>query len=575
MQKFIFILLLLVAFGCGNNLTISPTTATTNYYVDFTNGNDSNPGTVSAPWKTLSKISNTSFTSASTIYFKKSEVWNETLTLNSSHLTIDSYGSGTAPEISGVATAVSTSWTNLGGGIYSQAFSLGGGEALGNIAANGSMLSFVSWNTDATTTLGSVGNDSYSYDYSLNKIFIKVASNPALDTYTYSKRLYGIDAQSLSNIIIKNITISRFSLHGIHFKDCSSCSVSTVTVDGGGGAVINVSPLLYAGNGIEFGGSSSYGVVDSSVIKNIFDSCISPQTYANNKTADNFTFSNLILDKCGLAGIELSVLSNGGSTGSQLKNVTISSSAISDMGRGWSGRRYGTAGNGINISADSGAGTLSNIQVTTTTVTHSIGDGIKISGEVGVVTLSRLKLTGNNYGTSFADSTSTSTKINLSSSLLYNNASYGFFYNSTSALGFQIYQNTFYKNGTINLGIFNQAGTAKIENNLFSSDAAMTHLYSANALVSPTVNHNCYTNLINMFGYNGSAYSSLAAFNTATGFEAAGIEGLVDLNNPNTENFNLLGTSACVAIGSSSIGVTVDYDGFLFHTIPSAGAYEL
>ncbi len=73
------------------------------YYVDATNGNDSNPGTSeSVPWKTIAKVNSSQFQSGDFIIFKRGEIWREQLNVPSSGspgnpITFGAYGSGNRP----------------------------------------------------------------------------------------------------------------------------------------------------------------------------------------------------------------------------------------------------------------------------------------------------------------------------------------------------------------------------------------------------------------------------------------------------------------------------------------------
>jgi parallel beta-helix repeat protein len=75
----------------------------TEYYVDFTNGNDSNPGTQALPWKTIGKVNGESFSAGDHIKFKCGETWNEFLFPGNSgnstqgYIVYESYGSGDKP----------------------------------------------------------------------------------------------------------------------------------------------------------------------------------------------------------------------------------------------------------------------------------------------------------------------------------------------------------------------------------------------------------------------------------------------------------------------------------------------
>jgi hypothetical protein len=143
--------------------------------------------------------------------------------------------------------------------------------------------------------------------------------------------------------------------------------------------------------------------------------------------------------------------------------------SISDTGKGWSGRRYGSEGYGIRIKADAGAGTLSDISVESTEISNAAGSGIRIAGETGVVNLHRLNLHHNDgHGLDASDASATSLGFNLTSSLIHNNQNYGVFINTLLAADSSLFHNTFYANGTINLAVISQSEHLDIRNNVFS-----------------------------------------------------------------------------------------------------------
>ncbi|MEM8566137.1 MAG: choice-of-anchor Q domain-containing protein [Bacteroidota bacterium] len=77
------------------------------YYVDANTGNDNASGTsAESPWKTLSKVSSTTFQPGDQILFKAGSVWNERLVLSGSGteknpIIIDKYGDGNKPIFNG------------------------------------------------------------------------------------------------------------------------------------------------------------------------------------------------------------------------------------------------------------------------------------------------------------------------------------------------------------------------------------------------------------------------------------------------------------------------------------------
>jgi hypothetical protein len=96
---------LLVISSFAFALSSFMTAQATNYYVDSASGSDSNSGTLpSAPWKTLSKVNNTTFQAGTTINFKRGSVWSGNLQIknsgtSASPITYQAYDTGNPPQI--------------------------------------------------------------------------------------------------------------------------------------------------------------------------------------------------------------------------------------------------------------------------------------------------------------------------------------------------------------------------------------------------------------------------------------------------------------------------------------------
>jgi len=92
------------------------------YYVDATNGNDSNDGlSPGTAWKTIAKVNSQTLSPGDSVLFKRGEVWREQLTVPSSGnagapITFGAYGTGEKPEINGAD--VITGWSVYSGNIY-------------------------------------------------------------------------------------------------------------------------------------------------------------------------------------------------------------------------------------------------------------------------------------------------------------------------------------------------------------------------------------------------------------------------------------------------------------------------
>ncbi|MBT4791343.1 MAG: hypothetical protein HON90_07215 [Halobacteriovoraceae bacterium] len=576
------------------------TTGTNSIYIDATNGNDANSGESSClAFKTLYKAS-ASLLDGMTVNLKKGETWfNEYLLIDKNNITVDAYGSGNDPIINGSKEI--NGWIHEGSGIYSLIVNhaenaQGGG--LGNLSRDSVMMTFRPWDTDATTTFASAIDHSFSYVYATKTLYIKSSTDPDLSSFRASTKLFGIETRDDSEILVQNIKITRFSLNAVYFYDCVNCTAKNLTITNGGGTITGANSgggsadYIYAGNGIEFDNNSTGGLVENVTIDSIFDSCISPQIYISNQTMNNITFKNSTLSKCGYAGVEISILYNGGSVNNTLSNTTIENLTISDVGTGWSKIRYGefdeNKGTANGIIIESGAdptgatssGNVSGTIIRDTKINGSKGTGILLKGEVGDVTIQRSLINGSSgYGIFvFANPSEvpTTPKINLYSSLVYDNSKAGFSYSLGSALGFELIHNTFSNNGSvIQLEVYLHNGSGVVKNNIFQSSSAMTQLYFAPGISigATNINNNCYENGTNMFGYDSSAYSLVSSFKSAHGFEANGIgTGSINFTDLNAKKFSLATGSACLTLGNNATTVISDYNGVSYGSSPHAGA---
>jgi hypothetical protein len=95
------------------------------YFVDASLGNDSNPGTISKPWRTLARATTVRLTSGQGIYLRCGRTWRESLSLGAMQLVdgaiIAGYGSncGTKKAVISGADVFSAGWT-LSSGVWSR-----------------------------------------------------------------------------------------------------------------------------------------------------------------------------------------------------------------------------------------------------------------------------------------------------------------------------------------------------------------------------------------------------------------------------------------------------------------------
>lgn len=120
-----------IVYGSFLWLLCNAAYAQTTYYVS-TSGNDTNLGTsAAAPWKTLAKINASTFASGDFILLKRGETFVGKLIIKNSGITIDAYGAGNNPIISGSEKITST-WTVSSGNIWETTFSSNKPAAVNN-----------------------------------------------------------------------------------------------------------------------------------------------------------------------------------------------------------------------------------------------------------------------------------------------------------------------------------------------------------------------------------------------------------------------------------------------------------
>lgn len=91
------------------------------YYVSSSEGDDANDGLSEAkPWKTLTRVNNTTVPAGSVILFKRGDVWNmQGRFLSKANVTFSAYGEGAKPMFSNYIDASKTSdWTKVGENLW-------------------------------------------------------------------------------------------------------------------------------------------------------------------------------------------------------------------------------------------------------------------------------------------------------------------------------------------------------------------------------------------------------------------------------------------------------------------------
>lgn len=586
--KAFIVIFISVLFSCGSGGG-DPSGAGRVFYVDSAAGSDLNDGqSEGTAWASIAKVNAEEFQPGDTICFKRGLTYEGGIELAwsgsvNSPITIDAYGAGPKPVFLG--SRVETGWSFSGGSIYQKEISYTPGKnGAGVVLEDGVPLAFREWNIDAPTSLGAESGV-FTYDprdLSSSVVYVRCSDsgNPSAHEMAVAYYLIGVHSLGVSHIVIMNIQFKNYSLHGVSLRNSHHITVSECVAENIGGAALTVSPsVIYAGNGYEFTLNSTDCVVENSFALNIFDSGFSPQVFESNAAIKNVAFVNCIADRCGFAGIEVSVLNYGGSSNESIEDIRIESCMVKNSGTGWSGVRYGTEGHGIRVKADDGAGTISGVSIAQTEVRDCAGSGMYIGGEAGTVDVSRARISGNQYGIQCAGLSGVSTlKLRLTSSLLVNHVaseSYGIVYNVATGSNFEIVNNTFCNNSlSLFLGPCG-TGIRILRNNVFYSNSTLqAYVYCA---TSPEMqsDYNCFfAHGGNIIAWNSSVYTALTGFSGATGYDSNSVDSDPLFVDPSS-NWHLKTSpmSPCKNSGVSS-GVTIDYDGNAYNSPPSRGAYR-
>lgn len=126
------------------------------------------------------------------------------------------------------------------------------------------------------------------------------------------------------DLALKNGRIAHAPGHGMAFENAEGLTIEGFTIEDCGGQMFLADGRAY-GNGIQIGHNCRHVTVRRNVIRRIFDSGISPQSYKDNGWLANVQLEENDLSECGMAGIEIS--STAGNRGI-LDGITLTNNAI-------------------------------------------------------------------------------------------------------------------------------------------------------------------------------------------------------------------------------------------------------
>jgi hypothetical protein len=227
----------------------SPATNIT-YYVDATDGKDSNSGTSEAtPWKTIAKVNMLKFQPGDQILFKRGDVWREQLTVPSSGsagrpINFGAYGSGPDPIITGAD--IVNGLTQIGGMVYQKkGLTIEPRQVFYNHIR-------LKLNAGVTTEVGS-----NEWDWVSDTLYINVGENPARGMVEISRR-----AQAIWNA--RNyITFSE-----LHITKSDSTTFGNIVSSGNNVTIENCEISYAAHHGIAYIGSGDNLLTSSNIHHN-------------------------------------------------------------------------------------------------------------------------------------------------------------------------------------------------------------------------------------------------------------------------------------------------------------------
>ena len=170
------------------------------YYVDATDGNDSNSGlSFLTPWKTIAKVNASSFNAGDQILFKRGEIWRELLLIPSSGngtipISFGAYGTGDSPVITG--SNIVTGWALVGGTVYKK----------DNITTEPHVLSFNNTKLrekDGSRSVVAVNQ----WDWDSNTLYINAGGNPDNGKVEVGQRSYCINTNGNNYLMIRNLEL--------------------------------------------------------------------------------------------------------------------------------------------------------------------------------------------------------------------------------------------------------------------------------------------------------------------------------------------------------------------------------
>lgn len=310
-------------------------------YVSAVSGNDSNPGTMAAPWKTLAKVRAAldagEVGRGGRVLLKRGEVFygsiqTPVLAGSSGEMIWDAYGTGAMPQINGFKVSLN-SWVQHSTNIWKLNITAGSGQYTGNtgqtetnvgfLRVNGVIKGWKKW------SLSSVGSDWDFYNDG-TYVYVKLGQSPGAGV-EIAVRQNGF--RTSSNLRVSNMHVIGHGAHGFAQYTVNNCHIKNCRIEYIGGSALN-SDTRY-GNGIETWIGCSNILIENNYIQEVYDVGFTMQgtIEGSNKAWTSVHHRLNTIEKCN-QGYEL--WSRGTpATGTGWINCSITDNIFKDQGYNW------------------------------------------------------------------------------------------------------------------------------------------------------------------------------------------------------------------------------------------------
>jgi len=522
-----------------------------NYYVDAALGDDSNPGTQTQPWKTVSKVNSTSFNAGDNIYFKRGEIWRETLTIPSSGsdgspITFGAYGSGDKPKISGADVITGWSGPDANGEYYKSGFT-----TTPNVVLRDS-------SRISKGTVGSLGADEWGYDSGT----LYLGFDPSSYTIEAGQRTSPITINGKTYITIENITVyggnDRADIDAAGGNICIYGTSNNITLN-----YITSYGCHYSGIGV--GGSDVSDVTISDVT--VYDTLGTGIRFASGVT--DSTLSNFTVHDCAMLPSDDGAGGDGGGVEvtSDCDNISISSGEIYNTGAGLTSSQKPDPGIAVYEST--------NVDITKVKIHDCYGGGAYYRS----VTAGKLCSGDFTYNIVYDNGDTGVTTDTILTGLRLGGV-------DTGGVTVNVYNNVFVNNkcevvgGTGEMGMLyvGPYTTVNFKNNILKDPVGDYSYYVLTSAISVTytASNNCYhtTGGNNRWSWEYSDKNSLSEWESTSG-ETNSLNQDPLFVDADYYDFHLQPTSPCIDAGVN-VGLTEDYES---NSVPwgegvDIGAYE-